>query len=242
MTAIHLLDADPDLATGLDPRVREEARSRLVVPVRAIDPGLWEPQATLPLASRQLGVLVLEGLMVRDVAIVRSSCAELVGRGDLLHPWDDLREGAPVQASVHWRILEPTRIALLDNRFLRVAGAYPEVVAALTLRAVARSQALAISLAITSLKGLKQRVVTLLWHLADRWGRVGPEGVSVPIVLTHHMLGRLVGASRPSVSTALKELEREGAVSKRREGGWILHGEPPEELRAASLSPAGSVG
>jgi len=235
---IRLLDADPDLAQGLDPRTAEEARTRLVVPVEALSPGMWEPKSSLPGPSGQLGVLVIEGLMIRDVAIVQSSCAELVGRGDVLHPWDDLREGAPVQAEIEWRVLEPAKVALLDDRFVRVAGAYPEVIAVLVLRAVARSQALAVSLAISCLMGLKLRLSVLLWHLADRWGRVGPEGVSVPLALTHQMIGRLVGASRQSVSAALKELENEGALSKRSQGGWILHGEPPEDLLRATRRQA----
>jgi CRP/FNR family cyclic AMP-dependent transcriptional regulator len=136
-----------------------------------------------------------------------------------------------VKPDVHWRVLEPTKVALLDDRFVRAAGPYPEVVAALVLRAVARSQALAVSLAISCVKGLKRRLSMLLWHLADRWGRVGPDGVSVPLVLTHQMIARLVGATRPSGSAALKELEREGTIVKRREGGWILRGEPPVGLQ-----------
>ena len=52
--------------------------------------------------------------------------------------------------------------------------------------------------------------------------------MSVPVPLTHQTIGRLVGATRPSVSTALKELENEGLIGKRQGGGFILFGEPPE--------------
>ena len=232
-TAVRLLRADPDLAQGVDPELREAAAQKLVAPMAAIAPGEWHPKATLPEGSRDVGVLMLEGLMIRDVAILQSTCAEVVGRGDVLHPWDDLRGGAPIQPEVHWHVLEPAKVAIIDERFVRAAGAYPEVIAALVLRAVARAQALAVSLAISCVKGLKVRVLMLLWHLADRWGRVGPQGVSVPLVLTHHMIGRLVGATRPSVSAALKELEVEGTISKRPEGAWLLHGEPPADLQRA---------
>ena len=225
-SVVRLLEADPDLGQNLDAAVRESAKARLVAPVETVEPGHWEPQSALPESAKELGVFVLEGLMIRDVAILQSPCAELVGRGDVLHPWNDLREGAPVQASVRWKVLEPTTVAILDHRFIRSAGPYPEVIAALVLRAVARSHALAVSLAISCARGLETRLSMLLWHLADRWGRVGPEGVSVPLVLTHQMLGELVGATRPSVSTALKELERKGLVSRRPGGGWLLHGDP----------------
>jgi Crp-like helix-turn-helix domain len=48
--------------------------------------------------------------------------------------------------------------------------------------------------------------MALFWHLAERWGRVSGNGVLVPLALTHRILGQLVGARRPTVSTALREL------------------------------------
>jgi hypothetical protein len=62
--------------------------------------------------------------------------------------------------------------------------------------------------------------------LADRWGRVTLDGVVVPVRLTHDMIGRLVGAHRPSVTTALSELSRAGRIS-RLPDGWLLRGDPP---------------
>jgi DNA-binding IclR family transcriptional regulator len=67
----------------------------------------------------------------------------------------------------------------------------------------------------------------LLWHLADRFRRSHPEGVVLPLPLSHELLAQLVGAQRPSVSRALKELERAGVVARRPDGSWWLGGEPP---------------
>jgi DNA-binding GntR family transcriptional regulator len=58
----------------------------------------------------------------------------------------------------------------------------------------------------------------------------------VPLNLSHRALGHLVGAQRPSVTTALRQLTSEGLVSRCADGTWMLHGEPPAtlaELRAA---------
>ena len=233
-SAVRLLDADPDLGAGLDDRAVEEARPRLVAPVDSIAPGTWETQRGLPKPDGQLGLLVLEGLMARDVVLAKTTCAELVGPGDLLRPWDDLREGAPVQPSVEWHVLEPTKLALIDRPTVQALSTWPEIISVLVLRSVARAQALALSFAISSMTGLKMRLLFLLWHLAGRWGRVSREGVSLPLPLTHLMVSRLVGASRPSVSTALKDLETEGSLSRRKGGGWILHGEPPLGLERPS--------
>jgi CRP-like cAMP-binding protein len=74
------------------------------------------------------------------------------------------------------------------------------------------------------------RLTMLFWHLADRWGVMGADGVTVPITgLTHSILADLVAAQRPTVSAALGALERKGAIV-RVSGGYRLHGSPPVEM------------
>jgi CRP/FNR family cyclic AMP-dependent transcriptional regulator len=68
----------------------------------------------------------------------------------------------------------------------------------------------------------------LFWHLAERWGRVSGDGVVVPLALTHRILGQLVGARRPTVSTALSELAERGELVRRSDGSWLLRGDPPD--------------
>ena len=81
-------------------------------------------------------------------------------------------------------------------------------------------------------------MLAALWNLADRWGRVGPDGVRIPLRLTHDALAELVGARRPSVSNAMGRLRRRGLISDHAEGGWVLHASPPEELAEVRRSIA----
>jgi hypothetical protein len=67
---------------------------------------------------------------------------------------------------------------------------------------------------------------------------VHPDGIVVPLPLGHQRLADLVGAHRPSVTTAMGGLARAGAVSRRSSGDWVLHGDPPEELRHHKLVAA----
>ena len=77
----------------------------------------------------------------------------------------------------------------------------------------------------------------MLWHLAERWGRVHPDGVVIPLPLNHQRLADLVGAHRPSVTTAMGELNPCSARSAARTTATRrLHGAPPEKL---ALSPPG---
>jgi len=56
------------------------------------------------------------------------------------------------------------------------------------------------------------------------------DGVVVPLPLTHELIGQVVGARRPAVTTALGHLHAHGLVARRADGGWLLRGAPPQEL------------
>jgi len=126
-------------------------------------------------------------------------------------------------------VLEPTRLAVLDERFARQLAAFPRLAGRLFARSVLRTRQLAVNMAIVHQARVDVRLHMLLWHLAGRWGRVRADGVLVPLRLTHAILADLVAARRPTVTSALTELGREGLVQSVPEG-WLLSGEPPGDL------------
>ena len=83
------------------------------------------------------------------------------------------------------------------------------------------------------------RLALLLWHLAARWGKVEPGGIRLALPLTHQLLGRLVGAERPSVSHALARLAHAGLVTGHGDE-WHLHGTLEEHL-ASMIEPAAAA-
>jgi len=88
--------------------------------------------------------------------------------------------------------------------------------------------------AIAHLTRVDERLLSLLWMLAERWGRVVPGGVLVSLRLPHRTLAAMVGARRPSVTTALGQLMARGEIERRSDGGWILRGQPPAGERIGS--------
>ena len=149
-TPVPLLEADPDLGGDLAADRLVAARTRLVVPTLRLQAGEVDLDEHFDDPSTQLGVLLVDGLLTREIVIAATRCAELLGVGDFLMPWGQLGEGAPVPTHVEWHVLEPTTLAVLDQRFAAAAAVYPEVMAALLRRAVGRAQTLAVSLAISS--------------------------------------------------------------------------------------------
>jgi hypothetical protein len=183
-------------------------------------------------------LLVLEGLLVRRVGIDGKSGAELLGEGDLLRPWQGQDAPASLPGMTGWKVLEPTRLAVLDLDVARRLAAYPELTGTLVGRAIARSRNLAINMAIVQQTRVEVRLRMLLWHLAGRWGQVR-DGVTVlPFKITHSVLADLVAARRPTVTSALSELGRRGEV-RAADDGWLLIGEPPAELVALDGATVG---
>lgn len=244
--AVRVLEADPELADPLDDDELEEARRVLVAPTVILDEGLWRPKAATPASRGHLGALVLDGLLCREVCIAGRPTSELVGPGDLIRPWDHLGLAEAGVYEIRWRVLETARVALLGRRFSEAAARWPTLTSAFVSRTVTRSQSLALSLAIGCTTGLDKRLLILFWQLAGRWGRVRTDGIMVPIPLTHELIGRLVGARRPSVSTTLKQLESQGRLARLHDGGWLIsrdsmqglfsagHGDSPDEAAGPS--------
>jgi CRP/FNR family transcriptional regulator, cyclic AMP receptor protein len=227
--AISLLDVDRDLVRALAPDQLAAARRALVVRVDALEAGDWNPRRDYAENPPAMGLLILDGLLVREITFSERTTSELLGAGDLLRPQDHDSGFEPLPVGVGWHVLEPARLAILDSRFAMATRPFPAVMVELAARTVRRSRALAFQLALSQLTRVDDRLLVLFWQLAERWGTVGPEGVRVPLELTHRTLGRLVGARRPSVTTALTGLARDGLVERVAEG-WLLRGDPAQAL------------
>jgi hypothetical protein len=227
---VHILDVDPDLGQRLEGDELKLARRHLTARVRELERGDWDPHDEPGNEPGRIALLVIDGLMARRVQLANTTCAELLGAGDVLRPWQEDRGWAVIDFDARWRVLEPTRLAVLDRRFAAIAGRFPQVIEVLMARSVRRSRCLAFHMALSHLTGVEVRLLALFWYLADRWGRVTSEGITVPLPLTHQTLGWLVGARRPSVTTALGALVQQGRLSRRSGPGWVLHGEPPQAL------------
>ena len=164
---------------------------------------------------------MLDGVLVRRVGYGGRYGAELLAAGDLMRPWDfDSDETLGFETT--WRVLAQTRLAVLDAPWTERMARYTQVGPALAGRALARSRRLTALMAIAQQPRLDERLWMLFWELADRHGRVHPDGVHIDLPLTHEVLSHLVAARRPSVSGALTKLavaEAPGAATRRRADG-----------------------
>jgi CRP-like cAMP-binding protein len=232
---VAVLHADWELAERLEGTRRARAESLSIARVLRREAGVWNARHDADHGRDGLGLLVVEGTLVRRVGMAGRSGAELLSVGDLLQPSQHDGEQATVPFEATWRVLTPLRLAVLDLSWMARMAPFPEVMAELGARIMMRARRLASLLAIAQHHRLEDRLRLFFWELADRYGRVGPDGVRLELSLTHELISHLVGAHRPSVSSALGRLEQAGQV--RRQGrGWLLLGVPPTSAQLAGTA------
>jgi len=224
----HVLREDAELGECVDPRRRAQATEECITRVMSLPSGRSSSDG-LMLPQGGIGLLVLEGLLIRRVGIEGRFGAELLGEGDLLRPWQDERDTHTLPLQTGWTVANSTRLAWLDEDFIRHLSKYPELAITLVARAMQRSRHLAVNMAIVHQARVDVRLHMLFWHLAGRWGRVRRDATVVPLRLTHAVLSDLVAARRPTVTSALSDLARRGLVRFSGEE-WLLSGDAPAEL------------
>lgn len=225
---ISLLQADPDLAEHMAPEARREAIGQILVRVFRVPKGEW----TAPRIDHgAMGLLLLEGLMVRTLRLGDVSSSELVGPSDIIRPWENDLVPSLVPGLTSWRALEPARVALLDRRANAFIGRWPELSAAVGGRLLRRARSLSYLMAAQHFLRVEDRLLATLWHLASMWGRVTLQGTVVPFRMTHETLAGIVGAQRPTITLAIRSLTEQGRVVRDQRRCYTLLGAPPDWSR-----------
>jgi hypothetical protein len=233
-TQADLLLEDPELGELLPAPDRLAAVGRFTVPVVAVRRGRWNAATLAGRAGDAVGVLLLDGALALQATHAGRSHTEILGPGDVAQPWLRLTRNVTLASELEWRVLLPTRLAVLDEGFARACGDFPPVLTATMYRLVMRSRRLGVQTAIVALPRVADRVLRMLWYLTDRFGVMTPEGARLELPLSHRELAELVAARRPTVSTALAQLGERGLV-RREDRIWVLPGAPPDDQ---SFSPA----
>ncbi len=229
---VALLDEDPDLGLGIEEKDWPAARRRALAAVIEIEPPGWDTEEISQRATEGwLGLLVVDGILLRRVRVGRRLACELFGPGDVIRPWDADGEYEPLPISVDWLVLRPIRLAVLDTAFVLRVAPWPSINGRIVSRVAQRARYLALTHAVTHLPRAYARLLILFWLLAERWGKVSKDGVYVILPVTHEVLAMLIGAQRPTVTIALQRLTRAGFLVRERRDRWLLTNKAIETLK-----------
>jgi CRP/FNR family transcriptional regulator, cyclic AMP receptor protein len=228
---VCLLDVEPDLGRGIESQDWEAARHAARATVMRVESG--EP--ALPPATSQsaavVGLIVNEGMISREIALGEHVAFELLSPGNVLLPpaggTDDLELGGPVILTA----LSAAELIVLGTRFIDAAAHWPSLLTNLHRRLEAQRRRLALQTLAAHLPRAEDRVLLTIWILAYSCGRVTPDGIVLPLSLSHEVLGRLAAARRPTVTLALRSLESDQSVLSRPNGHLTLGPEADRRVK-----------
>src|SRR5215216_2827176 len=147
---LPLLDVDPDLGALLPDDRLDAARRDLDAEVYRLAQGPWSVGGD-DANPEHVGLLLVDGVIAREVVVSDTVSTELLGPGDVVRPWS-LNQAPPLlQAEIRWYALTESRVALLDRRVGAQLGRWPEVGVALLDRLNERAHRLAVTQAISQL-------------------------------------------------------------------------------------------
>lgn len=218
---VRLREIDPDFLRFVDEDERQLAGD-LALPAIDIEEGPFDPLPLLSQHDADCGV-VISGMVNRQVKLEDQVALRVLGPGAVIPVLDS--PASDLIASSHWLATANVRLAVVGDQFMRAAARWPELQRNLIARFADQEEQLATQLALCQLPRVEDRLLGMLWLLAESWGKVTSAGTLLPLHFTHEALGAMVGARRPTVTLALGELADRGAVIQR-EGGWLLL-EPP---------------
>src|SRR3954451_6470584 len=170
--AVRLLEADPDLGALLSDSRRADAERELVVRTHRLPVGPWDVSRLSGASTDHIGLLILDGVLSRELLVADQVSAELLGPGDVIRPWQTSNRASLLPVEAVWSVLSPVTVAALDRHFAVELARYPEITSVLLDRFGERSIRLATTQAISQLTRVDRRLRALFWHLAERWGRV----------------------------------------------------------------------
>ena len=236
--AVRLLDHLPDLTTDLDAGQTATARRALTVPSIQIGSGRLDASAletTPAICGTPFGLVAVDGLLAREVALGGRTFTSLYGPGDVF----DLRTDAGSTLAAGATIVCPeiAVIAVLDDRLLAAMREWPRMIARLFAIAMRQLERADVNAAIGQLERVEDRLLGFFWLLADRWGRWGLDGIAIDQPLTHEAIGHLIGARRPTVSLGLRALSAQRMLARDRAGIWLLAPESLERVIGFTGAP-----
>lgn len=210
---VRLVDADPDLADCIPAEDVEVAR--VALPALTCERGPLRGPVSGDAAP--FGLLVLDGTLLRTLTRGTRRSASLCGPGDVIDLSGDGERDGP-----QWTAVSRVHLAVLGENFALAMRRWPQTAARHFARLARQADRLREEVAISHVSPVDQRLLAMLWHLAERWGHVTPAGVAVRLDLTHEAIGRLIGARRSTVTLAVAALQHAGSATRLADGRWLL--------------------
>src|ERR1700709_69648 len=111
---VRLLDVDPDLGLLLADSRRDQAERDLVVRTHKLPVGPWDVSRLSGASADHVGLLIIDGVLARELLVADQISAELLGPGDVVRPWQGASRAPLLPVDAVWSVLSTVTVAVLD--------------------------------------------------------------------------------------------------------------------------------
>jgi CRP/FNR family cyclic AMP-dependent transcriptional regulator len=220
-STINLARVLPTVLAVVPPEDRQLAERTLIVPL-ITGHGVDLTDVIGAQASTAFGFVIVDGVVLKETTLAQQSALELLGPGDLLAP--PLSAGRQLESQALSRYLAhgPVSLAVIETHFRLATRRWPGIADVLLDRLGLQAHRTSQHLAMLHLPRVEDRIAALFTELAERFGRVTPEGILIDLPLTHDVIGGLVASRRPTATIALQKLAADGLLERLDDKRWKL--------------------
>jgi CRP-like cAMP-binding protein len=211
----------PEIVAHIPQGDHELAHRVLSVPtLRATDEPLDDILTSMPTA---FDFIIVDGIVLKQTSYAGRHALELYAPGDVLAP--PLTAGRQIKSPSisSYRAHGDVLLAVLEERFRAAARRWPGLSDVLLDHLARQTHRASMRLARLHLSRAEDRTLALFSDLAERLGRVTPNGILIDLDFTHDLIGQMIASRRPTVSLALEQLSRAGQLTRTDDGRWNLN-------------------
>ena len=218
---VSLAEVSPDVMSSIPEADHAIAERALLAPrLSARDADLIEVLDAAP--SDAFGFLLVDGVVLKETTLATRSALELLSAGDILAPVLSEDRQYDSRAVSRYVAHTPVSLAVLGDRLRAASRRWPAVADDLHDRLARQAHRASAHLAMLHASRVEDRITLLFEDLGERCGRMTTDGVVIDISLTHDLIGRLVGAQRPTVTLALQTLAGAGSLCRVGKDRWMI--------------------
>ncbi|MDA0673365.1 MAG: Crp/Fnr family transcriptional regulator [Cyanobacteria bacterium] len=171
---------------------------------------LYRERTLTPYPAGQVISLRLDELLIICRGVVQLSTIQPDGGETLLGlAGPSMPVGLPLTTVDPYWVTALTDVDVLPLAMAEVEQS-PELMAGVCRHLILRLQQTEAWLALAGKRLVADRLRHLLHLIAQEFGQVEPQGVRIPVRLTHHQLATATGTTRVTVTRLLKEFKQEG--------------------------------
>lgn len=219
--AVSLAAVWPEILARVPAEDRQLAERKLMLPLISVRDEHFA-EVIMPHSPGAFGLVIVDGVVLKETTLARRSALELKGPGDVLAPRLTAIDQLESRAVSHYLAHERVSLGVIGAHFRQARSRWPGIADFLEECLGRQIDRASMHIAMLHQPRVEDRLIAFFADLAERFGHVSPDGILIDLPLTHDIIGGLVGSRRPTVTLALRNVASDGLLERLEDNRWKL--------------------